>query len=75
MAKPKTRFIVCVDRGGNDDLQVGRIYRVLPDAGARQVQYVRIVDDSEEDYLYPSRLFLSFHAPAQLRLALEEAGV
>jgi hypothetical protein len=75
MARRSVRFVVCVDRGGNEDLQVGRIYRVLPDAGAKQVHYVRIVDDSEEDYLYPSRLFLSFHAPPQLRQALEEAGV
>ena len=75
MAKGRARFIVCVDRGGNEDLQVGRIYRVLPDARARQLHYVRIVDDSEEDYLYPSRLFLAFHAPPSLRQALEEAGV
>ena len=51
-ARPK--FAVCVANEGCDDLQVWRIYRVLPDAVAAEEGYMRVVDDSGEDYLYPA---------------------
>jgi len=64
------RFVVCVDPGGNDDLEGRRIYRVLPDAAAAKSSYLRIVDDSGEDYLYPERLFLPIALPKHLIAAL-----
>ena len=39
------------------DLHRGRVYRVLADRRADADGYVRIVDDSGEDYLYPSDYF------------------
>lgn len=39
------------------DLQMGKVYRVLPDAAAAQDGYVRVIDDSGEDYLYPREHF------------------
>ena len=65
----KVKIFVCVDPGANDDLQARRIYRALPDASAARSRYIRVVDDSGEDYLYPERLFL----PVQLSLAAREA--
>jgi hypothetical protein len=56
---PQKRFAVCVD---NTDytaaLEVRKIYQVLPDPAANSHYYVRIIDESGEDYLYPSRMFL-----------------
>ena len=47
------KFAVCVANEGCDDLQVWKLYRVLPDTAASADGYLRVVDDSGEDYLYP----------------------
>lgn len=65
--------MVCVDAGGNDDLVERRIYAVIPDSGAATSGFVRVVDDSGEDYLYPGRLFLPLEVPELVRSALEHA--
>lgn len=53
------QFAVCVD---NTDygaaLEVRKIYEVLPDPAAAARSYLRIVDESGQDYLYPRRMFL-----------------
>lgn len=64
-------YVVCVDGGGNDDLQERKIYEVLPDPSAAVSGYLRVVDDSGEDYLYPGRLFVPFQVPELLRSVLE----
>lgn len=51
-------FAVCVSSDGCDDLQVWKLYRVLPDPKAAEVRFVRVVDDSGEDYLYPASRFV-----------------
>src|SRR5437867_5385757 len=51
-------FVVCIDSGGNDDLQARRIYHTLPDQSAARSNFIRVIDDSGEDYLYPAELFL-----------------
>ncbi len=56
-ARPK--FAVCVANDGCDDLSVWKLYRVLPDDAAGQEGYLRVVDDSGEDYLYPAGRFVA----------------
>lgn len=55
----KISFAVCLAAGPDEDLQVGKVYRMLPDAKAAEVDCVRIIDDSGEDYLYAAKRFLS----------------
>lgn len=38
-------------------LVVRRLYRVIPDRDAEHHGLVRAVDESDEDYLYPEKLF------------------
>jgi len=52
------RFALCISDAGCDDLKVGTIYRVLPDATAEYEQFLRVVDESGEDYLYPASRFV-----------------
>ena len=53
------RFAVCVDNAAYpDDLRVRMIYQVLPDESAARSNYVRVVDETGEDYLYPAKLFV-----------------
>ena len=62
---------MCVDAGGNDDLQERKIYEVLPDPAAGGTGFFRVVDDSGEDYLYPGRYFVPLEVPDLVRYAIE----
>ncbi|HEY3162254.1 MAG TPA: hypothetical protein VGJ78_25025 [Vicinamibacterales bacterium] len=57
-------FALCVEDGGMEDLEVRKIYQALPDPEAKREGYVRVIDESGEDYLYPSDLFVSVKLPA-----------
>lgn len=47
-----------------------RSYQVLPDPSAARSDYVRVVDDSGEDYLYPMAGFVPVALPESVRVAL-----
>jgi hypothetical protein len=66
----RTRFVVCVASDGCGDLAAWKLYRVLPDEKAIEEGYVRIVDDSGEDYLYPAERFVEVEVPAAAEHAL-----
>ena len=66
----ETRFVVCVRNDGYPaSLEPRKIYRVTPDAAAEARDYLRIIDESGEDYLYPADYF----EPITLPKAVEEA--
>lgn len=54
----KARFAICISNQACDDLEVWKLYRVLPDAAAAREDFLRIVDESGEDYLYPAGRFV-----------------
>lgn len=56
--KTQARFAVCICSDGCDDLEVWKLYRVLPDKKAAKEDFLRIVDESGEDYLYPADRFV-----------------
>jgi hypothetical protein len=76
MAKRQSqlKFAVCVSNEGCDDLQLWKIYRVLPDADAAAEDYLRVVDESGEDYLYPARRFVIVEFSRKVARKLLEAG-
>ena len=57
-------FALCVEDGGSEDLEARKLYQVLPDREAAREGYLRIVDESGEDYVYPSELFVAVRLPA-----------
>ena len=63
----RIRFAVCLAAGPDDDLQVGRVYRVMPDAKASEGGCLRVIDDSGEDYLYAAKRFVLVEVPEKLR--------
>jgi hypothetical protein len=48
------RYVACVRDGGLIDLEVGKLYEVLPLEAGDGEEEIRIVDDSGDDYLYPT---------------------
>lgn len=69
MATPEKRFALCVQNRGADDLEVRKVYRVLPDKTATTAGYLRVLDDSGEDYLYPADYFVFVELPRKARRA------
>jgi hypothetical protein len=72
MAKKPSRpsFAVCVANEGCDDLQIWKLYRVLPDEEAATEGYLRVVDESGEDYLYPATRFVVVQFPTAIERKL-----
>jgi hypothetical protein len=64
------RFAVCVRNDGAEDLDVRKVYRVLPDRVAAADGYLRVIDDSTEDYLYPADYFVFVELPQKAKRAL-----
>lgn len=54
----KAKFVVCIETGDYSDLQLRKIYRVTTDRSAAAEGYIRLVDESGEDYLYPANWFV-----------------
>ena len=52
------------------DLRRGRVYRLLPDRKASTDGYVRIIDGSGEDYLYPANYFNIINISSEQALKL-----
>ena len=44
-------FALCVEDGGMEDLEARKVYQVLPDREASREGYVRVIDESGEDYM------------------------
>jgi hypothetical protein len=57
-----------------DDLEIRKIYQVIPDEAASTDGLLRIVDESGEDYLYPASLFLQIELPQSIERALLPAA-
>lgn len=50
---------VCVDNTGYEmSLERRKVYAVLPDEDAAKHNYVRVVDETGEDYLFPAGRFV-----------------
>jgi len=68
--RQKKRFLLCVRNRGCEDLELRKIYEQLADRGAAQEGYVRVVDESGEDYLYPAEYFVAVDIPREAERAL-----
>jgi hypothetical protein len=56
--KSKARFAVCIENKDYEaSLEIGKLYSVIPDPEAQRHGYLRIVDESGEDYGYAGSRF------------------
>ncbi len=70
----KSTFVLCVNNKNEDDLTKFKVYQVLPDDSAKKDNYLRIIDDSGEDYLYPASYFLVIELPEIAEKLFAEVG-
>ena len=48
--KQTPQFVLCIRNEGCDDLELRKVYQVRPDASATEEGYLRLIDESGEDY-------------------------
>lgn len=74
--RAKTKeFAVCLQNTGYAaSLEVRKLYAVIDDPDAEANDLIRVVDESGEDYLYPSRLFRKLVLPGDVQRALRMAS-
>jgi hypothetical protein len=66
-----TRFAICLKNKGCEDLVVRKIYPVIRDEKAEKESYLRIIDESGEDYLYPASYFFILELPQKVERAIQ----
>jgi hypothetical protein len=64
------QYAVCVRNEECEDLEIRKIYQILPDATAAREGYVRVIDESGEDYLYPESYFVPVRLPQKAQRAV-----
>ena len=67
MPTRETGFALCIENRGADDLEIRKVYRVLRDKVVATTGYVRVVDESGEDYLYPGDYFVFVELPQKAK--------
>ena len=70
--KPARRrgFFVCVDnRGYEASLEMLKIYTTLPVTKGNIPGWIRVIDESREDYLFPAFRFVPIELPPKVRKA------
>src|SRR2546425_13054655 len=68
---PNHRIAICVDDTDYEmSLERRKVYPILPDADAERDDYVRIIDETGEDYLFPASRFVFLTVPTEVEAAV-----
>ena len=70
----KIQFALCIENSDCQDLEKRKLYQILPDEAATQEGYMRVIDESGEDYLYPESYFILVDLPRQAEEVLVAAN-
>ena len=66
--------MLCLENRDCKDLERRKIYQILPDDEASKEGYLRVIDESGEDYLYPESYFILLQLPREAQEALQVAS-
>ena len=70
-----TKFVICIE---NSDYPVSlerrKIYEVLSDSDATKTDQIRVIDESGEDYLYPTSCFVDAKLSKEIQAAVARAA-
>ena len=69
------RYVICLDNSDYPaSLEVRKIYECIGDDRAERLGQVRVIDESGEDYLYPSGRFVSVELSEEAAKAVARAA-
>ena len=68
------QFAICLDNKGYEaSLEIGKLYQVIPDEEAARHGYVKIIDETEEDYAFTASRFHLLSLPMPVEKVLLSA--
>ncbi|MBI3169172.1 MAG: hypothetical protein HYZ22_11880 [Chloroflexi bacterium] len=68
------KFVICINNKNHEASLIPRkIYEVIPDERAEKDDFIRIIDESGEDYLYHTNQFVFLELPLEIEQALVAA--
>ena len=71
---PDDRFVLCIKNDGYQaSLERRKIYRLIADSQAESKGMLRLVDESGEDYLFPSDYFVPIQVPTEASVAFADS--
>jgi len=73
-AKRERKFAICIKSDDTDLLTPRKIYEVLPDTSAEKSDFIRVIDNEGEDYLYPASSFIFVNFPNDVEKVLERVS-
>ncbi|KPA12890.1 hypothetical protein MHK_006868 [Candidatus Magnetomorum sp. HK-1] len=59
----KKSFYLCINNKDCPDLEIRKVYYSINDPVASKYGQIRVIDESEEDYLYPQDNFVALDLP------------
>lgn len=75
MKNTNRHFAVCINNQGYEAaLEMGKLYQIIPDPNAATHGYIRVIDESGEDYAYAVTRFYPVELPLDLEQTLLEAA-
>ena len=73
MKDPK--FVICIDNSEFPvSLEKRKIYEVIPDSNAAKMEQIRVLDESGEDYLYPTSCFIDANLSKETQAAVAKVA-
>lgn len=73
--KQSAHFVVCLNNEGYQaSLEVGKLYRFIPDKDAEAEGLLRVVDESGEDYAFNANRFHPVNLPSTVEKVLLAAS-
>jgi len=73
--KEAVHFVVCIDNDGyGASLDIGKLYRLIPDPQAEAEGLLRVIDESGEDYAFEAKRFHEITVPRVVEKALLQAS-
>ncbi len=72
---PESKFAICIKSDDVDVLTPRMVYEVLPDDSAAKSNYIRVVDNEGEDYLYPADYFMFVSFPQAVEKTLSRISL
>lgn len=59
-------FALCLENSDCDDLELNKVYPIVEPEANDPDDYLRVIDESEEDYIYPKTMFEKVGLPDQI---------
>ena len=68
------QFVLCIKSNDCEGIEQRKVYQVIPDEDAAKEGYLRVIDESGEDYLYPESYFIRVQLPHDAEQAIVTTG-